>query len=94
MVCQFLCYAVIIPVREKCCLRMSSAPTGGWSAEDHDVFLYVMDSYTYDLANRRLLYIDCLLHWLPLKTRADIVSCLLCSENGAVFVMKSNIIKI
>jgi len=46
---------------------------GGWSADDHDTFLYVMESYTNDLANRRRLYIDCLQRSLPHKTRSHIV---------------------
>jgi len=53
---------------------MFSWLNGGWSAEDHDVFLYVTESYTNDLANRRLLYIDCLQRCLPHKTRSHIVS--------------------
>ncbi|KAL3832074.1 hypothetical protein ACJMK2_023752 [Sinanodonta woodiana] len=47
---------------------------GGWTEEEHIVFVSVFDQYAYDTRNRRLLIIDRLKRHLPGKTRADIVA--------------------
>lgn len=46
---------------------------GGWSENDHSLFLYVNDQYIHEVQNRRSLFIDCLRKHLPHKPRSDIV---------------------
>jgi len=70
----FWCTVESLHYLRKLSFWMCSLPTGGWSVDEHDMFLYVTESYTNDLSNRRLLYIDCLQRCLPHKTRSHIVS--------------------
>uniref|UniRef100_H3AX29 Coiled-coil domain containing 148 n=1 Tax=Latimeria chalumnae TaxID=7897 RepID=H3AX29_LATCH len=45
----------------------------GWSEEDHWIFQTIIDQYSYNLPNRRTLYLDMLQRLLPHKSRNELV---------------------
>jgi len=80
LICEDVYFFVTL-LLQKHSFCVFSLPTGGWSVDDHDMFLYIMETYTHDRGNQRMLYVDCILRCLPHKTQSDIVRFLLCGTS-------------
>ena len=83
LICEDVYFFVTL-LLQKHSFCVFSLPTGGWSVDDHDMFLYIMETYTHDRGNQRTLYVDCILRCLPHKTQSDIVRFLLCGTSLSV----------
>lgn len=60
-------------LEEKYAGVVKRAPTGLWTTYDHLCFLHVIEQYTDEKHDKRMLYIDRMMRNLPHKTRCEIV---------------------